>query len=78
MELLALGCRDKYPWQKERDPAESCLPVRTEATVEVTDDIREWDYGEYEGLTSKEIKDLREERGQGPWNIWTEGCPGGE
>lgn len=46
--------------------------------MEVTEAIREWDYGEYEGLTSKQIKALREERGLGTWNIWMEGCPGGE
>jgi broad specificity phosphatase PhoE len=40
--------------------------------------VREWDYGDYEGLTSKQIKALREESGEKPWNIWTDGCPGGE
>ncbi|KAG8986227.1 hypothetical protein FRB93_005485 [Tulasnella sp. JGI-2019a] len=38
-----------------------------------TEDVREWDYGEYEGLTSAEI----EERNPG-WSIWCDGCPGGE
>ena len=37
------------------------------------DDLREWDYGEYEGLTTPEIH----ERRQG-WNLWRDGCPGGE
>jgi probable phosphoglycerate mutase len=40
----------------------------------VTDeDLAEWDYGEYEGLTSAEI----EVRNPG-WSMWREGCPGGE
>lgn len=77
LELLGLGCRKKYPWQEEREP-ETLEPVRTDATVTVTDAIQEWDYGVYEGLTSKQIKDLRAKNGQGMWNIWKEGCPGGE
>jgi probable phosphoglycerate mutase len=35
--------------------------------------LREWDYGDYEGLTSKEIQ----EKIPG-WNIFKNGCPGGE
>jgi probable phosphoglycerate mutase len=46
--------------------------------VEITDAIREWDYGDYEGLTSKQIRELREKNGQGSWDIWRDGCPGGE
>ncbi|KAK4052859.1 hypothetical protein OIO90_004135 [Microbotryomycetes sp. JL221] len=38
------------------------------------EDVREWDYGQYEGKTSAQIK---AERGTS-WDIWTEGCPGGE
>lgn len=44
----------------------------------VTSDVAEWDYGEYEGITSKEIKKRREEKGEGDWDIWRDGCPGGE
>jgi broad specificity phosphatase PhoE len=41
--------------------------------AELDDDLREWDYGEYEGLTTPEI------RGERPdWNLWRDGCPGGE
>ncbi|MSO40843.1 MAG: histidine phosphatase family protein [Solirubrobacterales bacterium] len=35
--------------------------------------LREWDYGEYEGLTTKEIR-----VGKPGWELWTDGCPGGE
>ncbi|CAG7942074.1 unnamed protein product [Penicillium salamii] len=75
LELLELGCRERLPWNEQRDATEA---IRTEAEVEVTDAVREWDYGDYEGLTSKQIRELREERGEGVWNIWTDGCPGGE
>lgn len=40
--------------------------------------VREWDYGDYEGLTSQQIRTQRAERGEGPWDIWRDGCPGGE
>jgi len=36
-------------------------------------DLHEWDYGEYEGLTTEEI------RAQHPgWNLWRDGGPSGE
>lgn len=77
LELLEIGCRERLPWNEARKP-EQDEPIRTEARVEVTEAIREWDYGDYEGLTSKRIREVRTEKGLGPWNIWTDGCPGGE
>jgi len=44
-----------------------------EPTVQTTEDVREWDYGEYEGLKTQEIFKL-----QPNWQIWSDGCPGGE
>lgn len=41
--------------------------------TEVTDDLAEWNYGEYEGRTTREIRRERPE-----WNLWTDGAPGGE
>lgn len=41
---------------------------------EVDPDLQEWNYGDYEGLTSKQI---REELHPG-WRIWFNGCPNGE
>ncbi|OJT03006.1 Sedoheptulose 1,7-bisphosphatase [Trametes pubescens] len=38
-----------------------------------TEEVREWDYGEYEGLRPAEIKQLNP-----TWTIWKDGCPGGE
>lgn len=41
--------------------------------AEVTEDLREFDYGEYEGLLKTEI--LAKAPG---WDIFRDGCPGGE
>ena len=37
------------------------------------DDLMEWDYGAYEGLTTKTIREQVE-----GWTIWRDGAPGGE
>jgi broad specificity phosphatase PhoE len=36
-------------------------------------DLAEWDYGDYEGLTPREISLI-----QPGWNVFDNGCPGGE
>lgn len=49
--------------------------------VTYTEDIAEWDYGNYEGLKTQEIRLLRKERGldlKREWDIWLDGCEGGE
>ncbi|PUU74309.1 histidine phosphatase superfamily [Tuber borchii] len=46
-----------------------------------TDQLVEWDYGDYEGLTSPEIREHRRTNGlvgDRPWDIWRDGCVGGE
>jgi broad specificity phosphatase PhoE len=40
--------------------------------VETDDDLKEWDYGEYEGLTTADIR-----KGRRGWTVWA-GSPGGE
>ncbi|KAA8643423.1 histidine phosphatase family protein [Aspergillus tanneri] len=77
LELLEIGCRERLPWAENRK-SEDEVPIRTEAKVEVTGAIREWDYGDYEGLTSKQIREMRAQKGEGSWDIWRDGCPGGE
>jgi broad specificity phosphatase PhoE len=37
------------------------------------DDLLEWDYGDYEGLTTPEIREQRPD-----WYLWRDGVPGGE
>ena len=72
------------PWSSSStDNATSSPPptsIRSNAKIQVTPDIQEWDYGEYEGKTSAQIRHEREEKGieGGKWDIWKDGCPGGE
>jgi probable phosphoglycerate mutase len=41
--------------------------------AEIREELHEWDYGDYEGLTTDEIRAQRPE-----WDLWRDGCPGGE
>lgn len=52
-----------------------------EGKVTHTNEITEWDYGDYEGLTDQEIRLRRKNKGldvDKEWNIWSDGCEGGE
>ncbi|KAH0497296.1 hypothetical protein TgHK011_004611 [Trichoderma gracile] len=76
-ELLNLGISGPLPWHPHGTSVGGGLECN--AKVEVTEDIREWDYGDYEGVTSPEIRRMRAEQGiEEPWDIWKDGCPGGE
>lgn len=82
VELLSLGCHEPYPWQAQQsltaNPPEEPSPHHTTAVVSVDQRITEWDYGDYEGVTSPDIRKLRAEQQLPSWDIWRDGCPGGE
>ena len=44
-----------------------------EHEVRIDDRLKEWDYGEYEGLTTPQIRQKHPD-----WFLWRDGCPGGE
>ncbi|KAI1813155.1 phosphoglycerate mutase family protein [Poronia punctata] len=79
-ELLNLDIKDPLPWKQHGEkPTEKPVCDGCTARVEVTENIREWDYGDYEGITSPEIRDIREKQGLNrDWDIWRDGCEGGE
>lgn len=52
---------------------ETCRLACLGDQCETADDLMEWDYGEYEGLTTDEIR-FRRPR----WSLWLDGAPGGE
>jgi probable phosphoglycerate mutase len=53
--------------------ADTCRLAGLGERAERRDELLEWDYGEYEGRTTAEIRE------QHPgWLLWRDGCPGGE
>jgi broad specificity phosphatase PhoE len=52
---------------------ETCRLALPSFAIEPSEALLEWDYGEYEGLTSAEIRKRRP-----GWVLWRDGCPGGE
>ena len=52
---------------------ETCRLAGVAEHAEISDDLMEWDYGEYEGRRTAEIR--QEVPG---WSIWRDGVPGGE
>jgi broad specificity phosphatase PhoE len=52
---------------------QTCERVGLSPTAEFTPDLSEWDYGEFEGLTTEEIRRTRP-----GWDLFRDGCPGGE
>jgi len=52
---------------------ETCRLAGLADSAVIVDDLQEWDYGDYEGLTTAEIR-----AGQTGWTVFADGCPGGE
>jgi broad specificity phosphatase PhoE len=54
--------------------ADTCrLAVPGADRAELVDDLMEWDYGDYEGLRTADIR-----RDRPGWLLWTDGVPNGE
>jgi probable phosphoglycerate mutase len=58
------------PLQRAKDTCEMAGLIKQ---AELVEDLVELDYGDYEGLTTAEIREQRPE-----WEIWRDGCPNGE
>ena len=58
------------PLQRAR---ETCELAGFANRAEISHDLMEWDYGAYEGLTTKEIHQAAP-----GWVLFRDGCPGGE
>jgi broad specificity phosphatase PhoE len=58
------------PSRRARETCELCGLGDHALTRE---ELLEWDYGEYEGLTTPQIEAIRP-----GWSLWRDGCPGGE
>lgn len=56
-----------------RRARETCSLAGFGDAAELVDDLHEWSYGDYEGLTTPEIRQERP-----GWHLWRDGCPGGE
>jgi broad specificity phosphatase PhoE len=53
--------------------AHTCALAGFGAVAGIDVDLVEWDYGEFEGLTTREIQLRRPD-----WSLFRDGCPGGE
>jgi broad specificity phosphatase PhoE len=56
-----------------RRAVETCKLAGLEEQAQVQEELGEWDYGDYEGLTTAQIH-----RRRPGWSLWRDGCPNGE
>jgi broad specificity phosphatase PhoE len=56
-----------------RRARETCSLAGLGSAAVLCDDLHEWDYGDYEGLTTPQIHERDPD-----WSLWRDGCPSGE
>ncbi|MFC4375229.1 acid phosphatase [Nocardia halotolerans] len=71
--LASLQLRDPLIITSPRLRAGQTAELAGLAAAEVDDDLVEWDYGDYEGITTAEIRETVP-----GWTVWTHPVPGGE
>ncbi len=79
-ERVARGLRERLAGPQfglvltsPRERARRTAELAGYADAEVDDDLVEWAYGDYEGVTTEEIR-----RTVPGWTVWSGSCPGGE
>ena len=60
-------------WSSPRLRAQRTAALAGLHVNKIVDDLAEWAYGDYEGITSKEIRSTNP-----GWSVFTMGAPGGE
>jgi broad specificity phosphatase PhoE len=60
-------------WCSPRTRARDTAELAGLAVDRIDDRLVEWDYGDYEGITTADIR-----RGRPGWSLWRDGCPNGE
>jgi broad specificity phosphatase PhoE len=68
-----LGLADPIVFSSPRRRALATAELAGLTVTEVLPVLAEWDYGDYEGRTTHDIRTQRP-----GWFLWTHGCPGGE
>ena len=64
---------DRVLTSPARRAQRTCALAGLSGSAEIDPDLAEWDYGDYEGRTSHDIRMDRP-----GWNVFRDGCPGGE
>jgi probable phosphoglycerate mutase len=71
--LATLSLRNPLVISSPRKRAQVTAELAGLTVDEVSPLLAEWDYGDYEGLTTQQIRQEVPD-----WLVWTHGCPGGE
>ncbi|MFD8499503.1 acid phosphatase [Amycolatopsis sp. NPDC059657] len=74
-QARAVRLTEKPPlvWSSPRQRALRTAELAGLTVTETTEDLAEWDYGDYEGITTDEIRETVP-----GWTVWTHPVPGGE